>query len=243
MTCKKAIIFSLLLGVFFTQLAAAETEFRPAKFRDKDKIHEKIAFPRKGGDVSLIIPCKLYLPLSGRISSVSCHVKDRSGVDWLFERAIYDVLSTARMERAMVNGKAKSVWVYFMVAFFREGSEKSIEVHLNHGAEYDQFGIDYIGPQRLQPLNRILHLKKCKQNTNVWVKTVVETDGTASSAKIFTGTATERCKAALQDQYLRSSYIPAHHKGKPVKAMYYQSLAGRFGRNGVRLQEEKDGRL
>ena len=218
----------LIVCLAFSQIALAQSEFEPAKFRDGDKIVEKIAFPRKGGDVNYSIPCNILLPLSGRIEAVVCYMESNDKHAWLFERAIYNALRGARMDRAMANGKARSVWLNFMVAFNRNGPEKSVEIYLNHASEFEKYGLSYIDPQRLIPLETEVSLSYCKPNSNVWIETIVGVEGMPGGTKVVGDEEATKCKNVLFGEYENSSFIPAHYKGQPVESQFYESLTGLF---------------
>lgn len=222
----RALIY--LLALIFTQSSYSQSEFRPAKFRDFDKIHTKIAFPRKGRDVNRIFPCKLFLPLNGRIKDVYCARKENDRDDWLYKRAIYNALINARMDRAMVNGKARTVILSFMVAFIREGSDETIEIYLNHATEFEKHGLNYTAPQLIIPLNRRAKAA-CRRNYGrLGVITVVDIAGLAQTVKITGSDGTPQCKRSLLERFKNALYIPAHSNGVPVKAMYYQPTIFRF---------------
>ena len=228
MNIFKGNILLLIACLSFSQIAFSQSKFEPAKFRDSDKIIEKIAFPRKGGDVSYLIPCNILLPLNGRIAGVYCHLKSDDKHAWLFERAVYKALAGAKMSRAMVDGKARSVWLNLMVAFNREGSEKSIELYLNHASEFERYGPTYVDPQRLIPLDPVVSLSNCRRNANIWIEAIVDIEGKTSEIGIHGGKGAENCTTTLLKEYENTLFIPAHYQGQVVSAQFYEPLTTYF---------------
>ena len=124
----------IICSILFYSTHAGATDFVPAEFWH-DKTVRKIAFPRVKGDIVKAIPCGAYLFLSGRLKGVHCFldVNDKSSI--AFEQAIYEGLRKAKLKRALIDGKAKSVWLNFEVVFERKSAQESISIIQNLGLD------------------------------------------------------------------------------------------------------------
>ena len=216
----------LLVAVFSSGTALAETAFTPADFSTGDKsLGNLIEFPELRGDASVTISCLGLLSGRGKFDQHACY--QRNPGDETFIAPIYKAVKKARLKPASYAGRQVDVVFQYRVKFVKAGDEQTLNFVANPGYEenVDAYGPEHIAAQRL--MHKETWQNSCPQQTKflVLARANVDYDGRPSAVSIdhADGIAiTPRCEAALVQNLLDSRFIPAFADGEAVPSTFVE---------------------
>lgn len=218
--------YLILLLAIPAVAAAANTPADLTVVEEKDGLPARIVFPEVTGKVSLMLSCFSQVQTNGRMKETGCYTKDQ--YDSPYAQAVLKAAKKARMTPAMVDGKAKKVYVQFRVEFIAEGEQRDVHLYLNPGYEENvaAYGYDHVGGQRVLA-GKEAWQDVCPQRAKfaVWVRLFLGEDGQTQSPSVVHASGilpTQTCQEALKRSVLSAQYIPAYDEGMPVPSTYVE---------------------
>ena len=147
---KYASLFSLFCLLAGTALSA--DEMRPATFdhpEEKERLGTRIEFPEVSKDMSTMIHCYSQISARGKMKESGCY--QRNNPDMPFLVATLKAAKKATLTPAIINGKARSIYLQFRVEFVAEGESRNIHFYLNPGyaENVEAYGYDHVAAQRV----------------------------------------------------------------------------------------------
>ena len=143
-----------LLSLFFllAGTALSADEMRPATFdhpEEKEHLGNRIEFPEVSKDMSTMIHCYSQISARGKMKESGCYQKDNPDMPFLV--AILKAAKKATLTPAIVNGKARKIYLQFRVEFVAEGENRNINFYLNpaYAENIEAYGSDHIAAQRV----------------------------------------------------------------------------------------------
>ena len=219
-----------LILLFGFSLSYGQTQ--PADFdysEDKRRIDNLISFPEIKGNISVIISCFSRIQPSGKMKDTGCYLKNN--YDELFVKTVNTAARKARMNPAKVDGKARRVFLQFLVQFIQKDEDKRINFYLNPGypENIKAYGPAHIAGQRVinktEPWNNA-----CPKRARwaVYVKTYLGADGIADSPSIehVDGIVPAvTCQNAIKQTIMLSRYTPALADGVAVPSTFIEPFS------------------
>ena len=137
--------------VLTSNLALAQDGLRPATFEHEEaerRIEELIEFPDIQGDLSVMLLCFSRVQPNGKMEDTGCYVT--KNYDEPFAMAVNKAAKKARMTPALIDGKAREIYLQFRVEFSAEKDVRNIYFLLNPGyaENVSAYGYDHIAGQR-----------------------------------------------------------------------------------------------
>lgn len=211
--------------------------FEPAAFYDDDRsLKNKINFPDTEGNVKVLIHCDASVEKRGRLDMARCLAKDDTLAE--YESAILVATNkVVTMVPAMENGRPVEVWFQFSVFFERNNGVESIQVYPHQFLNFDEYGLDYSGPQRYSSRDSSFPWSLCRQGFvhKVWISMTVDEAGVPGEIEVLDqDNYPDTCAKAAQNYMSQGKYIPAIQNGRPVKAKYLEIFWWK-ARNNPRL--------
>jgi hypothetical protein len=193
-------------------------DFAPAHFTDEPRsLQNLIVFPKIRFEGTATLQCDAQASSTGRLRGTACYeVDNRYGA---FERAIYRAAAVATIAPASVAGKPRAVWFQYRVEFVKNGANQSVRAYPNYGLQIDTYGPNYTSPQRLDDMGVEFFLR-CRDLRKVWVQASITEAGRPEQVYVLGGGAARPCRQHLIDMLRKSTFIPAHVDGTPVRARY-----------------------
>ena len=218
--------FTLLL---IASGALAQGEFRPANFdfeEDKRRLGTLIEFPEVTGDLTVMLLCFSRIQTNGKMESTGCYLQNN--YEGPFADAVNKAAKKARLNPAIVDGKAREIYLQFRVEFIAEKEERSIYFYLNPGYEENvkAYGYDHIAGQRVIMRNEPWS-NACPKRAkfSVLAKAFLGEDGRADSPSLSHSQGvmpTPACQEAIKETILRSRYTPAMADGYAVPSSFVE---------------------
>jgi len=221
-------IFTALTTVLCSA-ALAQGEFRPADFdfeEDKRRMDRLVVFPEIKGDVSVMLLCFSRVQPNGKMENTGCYLQNN--YDEPFVTAVNKAASKARMNPAIIDGKAREIYLQFRVEFVAEKEDRRIHFHLNPGYEENvkAYGEDHIaGTRAFQKKEKWMQICPRRANFAVWARAYLGEDGKADSVSVVHADGimpTAACQEAIKQTILSSKYTPAYAEGVPVPSTYVE---------------------
>jgi hypothetical protein len=191
----------------------------------EDSLPSLIEFPELRGDTSVTLRCAALVEPDGNMEMNGCYAENPA--DQLFIQNIVDAAEDARMQPAVADGKARTVYFQYRVRFTKKGSEQTVEVFPNPGVQenIDAYGEAHVAAQRV--VGEEKWQDECPKNAAylVWLKAHVAHDGTMSNPSLTHGgglNPTPRCRQAILDAASSSLFFPALADGEPVPSTYVE---------------------
>jgi hypothetical protein len=219
-------LLSILLLVAGAALSA--DDMRPANFEheeSKRRLDKRIVFPKMTRDATVMLLCISQVAANGKMKETGCYTKDQFEVD--FSSAVIKGAKKARMNPAVVNGKAQKIYLQFRVEFIAKGDDRKINLYLNPGyaENVEAYGVEYVAAQRVigkEPWQDI-----CPQRAKylLTLKAFVGEDGRSGSPsleKVSGIMPTPDCQNTIKDTILSSSFTPGMADGYPVPSAYVE---------------------
>lgn len=220
------------ITLLLSALSANAQDTRPADFdhpEAKHRLDTHLEFPEIKGDISVVMNCFARVKANGRMDGTSCYLQNN--YDAPFAQAISRAGKKAHMNPAIINGKAREIFLQFRVEFIKEGENQTIDYYLNPGYEENvkAYGFRHIAGQRMigkkEPWN-----EACPKRAHyaVWVRAYLGPDGRADSPTIQHAdgiTPTAGCIDAIKQTILSSSFTPALADGEPVPSTFIEPFS------------------
>lgn len=216
----------LLLAAF----AQAATEFRPASFdheEAKRRLVNRIEFPDVSGKVSVMILCYSQIERSGKMKETGCYLKDN--YDSQFAAAIMKAAKKSSMTPALIDGKARKIYMQFRVEFIADGEDREIILYPNPGYEENMqaYGPEFVSGQRVignEPWQDV-----CPQRARylVAVRAFLGEDGHTESPSIerLSGIMpAPDCQEKIKETILNSAFVPGMADGYPVPSAFVETF-------------------
>ena len=225
---RRIAIIALLLAAFSTNAQ----DMRPADFDHPEadrRMDTLLVFPEIKGDISVVMNCFARVKANGKMEGTSCYLQNN--YDEPFARAIGVAGKKARMNPAIVDGRAREIFLQFRVEFIKEGENQTIDYYLNPGYEENvkAYGFRHVAGQRVigkkEPWN-----DACPKRARyaVWVRAYLGPDGRADSPTIQHAdgiTPTQGCLDAIKRTVVGSLYTPALADGEPVPSTFVEPFS------------------
>ncbi len=225
---KRISIISFLLLIATAGQASAE--FRPASFdheESKRRLANRIEFPDVSGKVSVMILCYSQIEKSGKMKDTGCYLKDN--YDSQFANAIVKAAKKSSMMPALIDGKARKIYMQFRVEFIADGDEREIILYPNPGytENIEAYGAEFVAGQRAigkEPWQDV-----CPQRAKyvVVVRAFLGEDGHTESPSIerLSGIMpTPDCQEMIKETILNSAYVPGMADGYPVPSAFVETF-------------------
>ena len=219
-------LFFLLAGI-----ALSADEMRPATFdhpEEKERLGTRIEFPEVSKDMSTIIHCYSQISTRGKMKESGCYQRDNPDMPFLI--AFLKASKKATLTPAIINGKARKIYLQFRIEFIAEGESRNIHFYLNPGyaENVEAYGYDHIAAQRV--IGKESWQDRCPKRAGyqLIVRAFVGEDGRADSPSIQLAAGilpTADCQNAIKDTILQSAFTPAFVDGVPVPSSFVE----RFG--------------
>lgn len=198
-----------------------------ARFIDGEhSLQNLIEFPDVEGDVALFLYCELRVYPSGGIRGNFCFPSEN--VDPSFRKEVSTAAKLARASPAIVNGKARTVHLYYRVFFFQKDGASEVGVISNWGHDEDKYGISYEAPQRYSDYRRPNICGILLRRTLLLSTVLIGKDGTLTSDVVFVpeldrSVDQRKCANGIRALLKKAKYIPGHYAGTPVEATFVES--------------------
>lgn len=223
---KYASLISLVFLLAGTALSAAE--MRPATFdhpEEKKRLENRIEFPEVSKDMSTILFCYSRISTRGKMQQTGCFQKDNHEMPFL--QAFLKAAKKATMVPAIVNGKARNIYLQFRIEFVAEGDGRTINFYLNppNAENIEAYGNEYIAAQRVIGKEPWQGICPKRAGYRLIVRAFVGEDGRADNPNLEPAaglTPTADCQNAIRDTILQSEYTPAFDEGVPVPSSYVE---------------------
>ena len=213
----------------FAAGALAQDNFRPANFdfeEDKRRLDKLIEFPEVTGDLSVMLLCASRIQSNGKMVDTGCYLQNN--YEGPFAEAVNKAAKKARLNPAIVDGKAREVYLQFRVEFIAEKEERSIYFYLNPGYEENikAYGFDHVAGQRVIGRNEPWN-EACPKRAkfSVLAKAFLGEDGRADSPSLSHSQGvmpTPACQEAIKQTILQSRYTPAMADGYAVPSSFVE---------------------
>lgn len=209
--------------------AMAQADFRPADFNveeDKRRLDTLIEFPEVSGDLSVMMLCFSVIETNGKMDNTGCYLQNN--YEGPFAEAVNKAAKKARLNPAIIDGKARDVYLQFRVEFIAEKDQRDIYIYLNPGYEENikAYGFDHIAGQRAIGRNEPWS-NACPKRAqySVLVKAFLGEDGRAASPSVSHSSGvmpTQACQDAIKQTIIQSRYTPAMADGQPVPSSFVE---------------------
>jgi len=221
--CKRAVL--VMLAVILAPAALAQQR-TPAQFGSGEKsLPALIEFPELKGDTTVTLRCAALVQPDGDMEMNGCYAENPA--DQLFIKKIVDAAKKARMQPAVADGTARTVYLQYRVQFAKKGDEETINVWPNPGVQenIDAYGEDHVAAQRV--VGKEPWQEACPKSAAylVWLKAHVAPDGTLSNPSLTHGSGLNpppRCQEAILETVSSSLFFPALAGGEPVPSTYVE---------------------
>lgn len=237
----------------FTSLVVSAQENRPATFDYKDnekQLQNLIIFPKEvTGKVALVLSCVSRIQPNGKMDDTGCYQTNQ--YEQAFASSVLKAARKARMNPAIVNGKAQEIYLQFRVEFIREkalpkkdddkGDKKkkkkeeeepvdvgrAVHLYLNPGYEENvlEYGYEHIAGQRVIGKEPWQDICPSRAKFSLWVRAFLSEEGIAASPTIEFGNGIRPvadCLDAIENTIITSQYAPAMAEGVPVPSTYIE---------------------
>lgn len=206
--------------------AAAAENYAPASFGDGEKsLGQLIEFPELRGDANATISCITLVTRKGKLKDHGCYLRNPG--DETFVAAVQKVAKKARLQPAMLDGRAVEVVFQYRVNFISKGEEQSLDFVANPGypENVEAYGQRHIAAQRA--FDKEKWKAACPKHAKfvVLAKVNVDFDGSAGAANLSHVDGiniTEKCENALVESLLASRFVPAMVDGEAVPSTYLE---------------------
>jgi hypothetical protein len=234
---------TLIIVIATTQIGFAATEVRsPTLARlisGEESLEELIVFPNVPGDLIVNVYCTGQVSSQGKMKRNLCFRSEH--VDQAFRDAIDAAAKSAKSTPAVVSGELYRVTLWYRVVFARKDDRSIVRVHPNWGRDFDKYGNDYEGPQRI---TRMTNPRFCTRMINIdaadsvrfgfekpsifFVASLsIDAGGKPASEVAFESAGNlelSHCRSSVRDRLRNAEYIPGHHNGNPVETTYVLPL-------------------
>lgn len=213
--------YACLAALLSASALAGNERFVPAYFTDREvSLQNLISFPKRSGDISVIVMCDARIAKSGRFDTNNCFARDNTYR--AFERAIDVAARHAIIRPAEVEGQKTAVYFQYAVSFEKKGDVARITAFPHQFRDFDRYGLNYTGPQRFAESESWVG---CRWGVGVWISMVISEQGLPSdlqATRSAESKASDRCIAMLVRYAASGKFIPAMLNGKPVPARYLE---------------------
>lgn len=201
----------------------------PAQFGfGEESLPSLIEFPELQGDTTVTLRCAALVEAKGNLEMNGCYAENPA--DQLFIEPIIEAAEDARLQPALADGDAKTVYLQYRVQFVKKGKEQTINVYPNPGVQenIDAYGEAHVAAQRV--VGDEAWQDVCPKNARylVWLKAHVSPEGVASNLSLTHGGGlkpTPRCQQAILETVSSSQFFPALADGEPVPSTYVEPFA------------------
>lgn len=178
---------------------------------------------------AILVNCVAFVSrLRARYTRAICSLADEGHRD-RFRRDVERRTETARLTPAIVAGEPHSTYFNFRVLLTRDDDRTSIEYFQNWGYDADKYGYAYQAPQRLY-LPKQKHVASAHFGTpcvGSLVKSVISIDVDGNphddvEFQVAKGEPPAECFEYIQEQLVRSQYLPARVDNERVAARYIE---------------------
>ena len=205
---------------------------QPADFKhseEKRRLENLIIFPEISGNISVIMSCFSRIQTNGKMKDTGCYLKNN--YDGPFQKAVSTGARKARMNPALIGGKAREIFLQFLVGFKQEKEEQTISFYLNPGypENIKAYGSSHIAGQRAINKNETWN-SACPKRARwaVYVKTYLGADGIADVPSIqhIDGVVpVAACQNAIKQTIRMSQYTPAFADGVAVPSTFVEPFS------------------
>lgn len=222
-----AVTASVLVFLVSPLKSHASEKFEPAAFinvnvRFQENIKPPNSMLQAEGEFTYIIPCEAVISPTGKFITNFCH--DDNGREE-YTRAIHAAAEYSAIKPALINGRGRTVYFQYFVAFTKKGKHILIEALQNSGLQLKQYGPDYTSPQRyIKWPTKFGSVCTTGFKRLVTVHAVISSEGRANSVSVEGDKVTDKCKQSLIKSYTETRFIPAFHNGAAVEARYTDRL-------------------
>lgn len=227
--CNRPAAWLVTTLLCLSQIAAAD-DMRPASLdfpEQKRNLAALIEWPELKGNVSVMLSCMALAQANGKLKDHGCYTKDN--FDSPFAEAVNKAARKARVVPALVNGKARTVYLQYRLEFIAEGEERNIHVYLNPGyaENVEAYRYDHIAGQRVTSGKNEPWQDACPERAKyaVWVRAYLGEDGKAANPSIVHASGVipvARCQDAIKQTIVQSLYTPAMADGVPVPSTFVE---------------------
>ncbi len=222
-------LFSVMIALLLVAVTAQSADdMRPADFEhaeSKRRLAERIEFPEMTRDATVMIHCNSQIAASGKMTKTGCYTKDN--FDTAFAAAIMKAAKKARLNPAIIGGKARNIYLQFRVEFIAEGEKRDIYLYRNpgHAENIEAYGYDYVAAQRVVGKERWQDICPQRASYLLRLKAFVGEDGQSGNPNLERVSGimpTLDCQNAIKDTILLSSFTPAIADGYPVPSAFVE---------------------
>jgi hypothetical protein len=203
---------------------------RPANFdfdEDKRRMDTLIEFPDIEGDLTVMLLCFSKVQPNGKMKDTGCYAP--KNYDEPFAMAVNKAAKKARMNPAIIGGKAREIYLQFRAEFISDKGNRTIDFYLNPGYQENiaAYGFDHIAGQR--EIGRESWMDVCPKRANfsLLARAFLGENGRAESPALeHTGgiMPTPKCQDAIKQTLLNSRYTPAYADGQPVPSSFVEAF-------------------
>ena len=219
-----------LLPLFLVGNAYGQDGFRPANFdfeEDKRRMDKLIEFPDIEGDLTVMLLCFSRVQPNGKMESTGCYAP--KNYDEPFAMAVNKAAKKARMNPAIIDGKAREIYLQFRAEFISDKGVRTIDFYLNPGYQENiaAYGFDHIAGQRTLGREPWQDVCPKRANFSLLARAFLGEDGRAESPSLeHTGgiLPTAKCQDAIKQTLLDSRYTPAYADGQPVPSSFVEAF-------------------
>ncbi len=219
-----------ILPLFLVGNAYGQDGFRPANFvfeEDKRRMDKLIEFPDIEGDLTVMLLCFSRVQPNGKMESTGCCAP--KNYDEPFAIAVNKAAKKARMNPAIIDGKAREIYLQFRAEFISDKGVRTIDFYLNPGYQENiaAYGFDHIAGQRALGREPWQDVCPKRANFSLLARAFLGEDGRAESPSLeHTGgiMPTPKCQDAIKQTLLDSRYTPAYADGEPVPSSFVEAF-------------------
>ena len=223
-----------LVGVTFC-ISGYAASFEPAQIGTHDfSLANRIKMPRVKGDFTVFVRCEAEVGASGKIRRNGCY--DDADVDDKFFKAVELAANRARFVPARVDGEPVKVLALYSVVFRRQGDVDRVGVIPNHGTNAQDFGINYVAPQRYGTPSKVRGIDYrdlsgagddpdgLRTRTGLqWVEAEIDGRGRCRSATVIRTAQSSKGGMRMAKRVVDSGpYIPGFVNSQPVAMRYIE---------------------
>ncbi len=222
----------ILITCLLTTQSANSQDMRPADFDYPEadrRMDTLLEFPEISGNISVVMNCVSRIQANGKMEDTGCYLQNN--YDEPFMRAIGAAARKARMNPAIVDGKAREIFLQFRVEFNKEGEQQTIDYYLNPGWEENvkAYGFRHVAGQRVIGRNEPWN-DACPKRArwSLWVRAYLGPDGRAESPTLQHADGimpTESCLNAIRQTIVASQYTPALADGEAVPSTFIEPFS------------------
>lgn len=213
--------------------------FQPAMIGDHDfSLAQRVKMPKVKGDFTVFVRCEAEVGATGNIRTNGCY--NDADVSGKFFKAVELASNRARFVPASVEGERVNVVALYTVVFRQKDGSQHVAVIPNHGTNAQQFGINYVAPQRYgrPPKIRGLDLRNydgggddkdgLRTRTGLqWVEAQIDELGRCTEAEVIRTSRSSRGGSRMAKRVVdEGPFIPGFVNGQPQAMRYIEPFYG-----------------